>query len=330
MFDAQWARYLLAVCIVSTWKGFQMCRLMYLPPNCGVQRKALVKLFTWLVKRGGGDGNGVGAVWVRPDRQTLIYKGLKIPPAKIANMAHSWNVQGAHVVLHTRNATSGGVTDPNCQPFKARNTLLAQNGIWGQGTGIAAIFEKDDSDTGAFARMWRQKGLRWIKRNGLYPPSGVWLLIGRRRQVVLVPDSWFTIEYDRTTGIWASEFPWNQKCWDCYEVAPGEYTLRSEGGDPQRKSWAEIQYGSRSAYTGYAGFSGASDGNTVDGNKRADEFTGGTELSIYETAAEELTRLHRSQGGIVDGTAHLRAAEEKRQGIDDDMDAPTQIGVTDV
>jgi len=285
-----------------------MCRLIYMPPNCDVKRKVLVKLYTWLVKRGGGDGNGVGAVWSRPDRQTLVYKGLKIPPSKVANMAYSWNEQGAHVVLHTRHATSGHRSDENCQPFKARNTLIAQNGVWVEGCGIAAVYNQGDSDTGAFARMWRQKGLRYIKRADLYPPSGVWLLIGRRKQVVIVPESWFTVEFDRNTGIWASEFPWNQEQWDSFEVASGEYTL-ADGAKPERRSWLTKYKTTQPTRTvGYLGGNYANSSVTNDGNTRAMKTT----KFLAECAADDAEIRDR--------------LADAQQGIDDDMDAPNKIG----
>lgn len=225
-----------------------MCRLLYIPPQSGISRKALCRLCEYLETACGGDGNGAAAV--KRGTQAQLYKGAKVPAHKLGAMLWAWSQDGYHGVFHTRKATHGSISDDNCQPFIARGTALAHNGIWQDGATIGAAMLPDYSDSRVLAHLWHERGPKWLREEStLWPPSGVWLFVGIKSQRVRVPSGMFSdMSYDPRSGVWASQFPKCKPFKSAYDVASGTHALHVRGG--KAKAPAAASYGfATAAYT---------------------------------------------------------------------------------
>lgn len=221
-----------------------MCRLCFIPNTAKITRKQIRGLFEYLESQMGGDGNGVAAVFPNPSpSRSLCYKGTDVAALKAADIAYGWHGKGAHVVFHTRISTCGKVSDANCQPFLAGPYVIAHNGMWSEGVAIAASRNRGESDSRAFAVMCRKHGLAFFNDNNLWPPTGVWLFIGKKWQRVLVPYWAPEIMFDPVTAIWASAFPCCSPWREAYDVDQGYHDLIREDAGPVECKRTKLGYG---------------------------------------------------------------------------------------
>lgn len=209
-----------------------MCRLAYIPGNSPVKKKQLVTLFNELEKSCGGDGNGYAVV---QNGKPIIRKALNLTCESIVDDVFTYIKAGHSVYFHTRKVSIGWKSDHQCHPFKMDGFyfrgVLCHNGTWGDG-GVLAKYFKTGSDTATLAHMIGKMGIRGLKKQQLWPKSGVFLIHGckpgniPRNKVHLISGD---LQYCPISKIWASEFPTS---WDnyneTYDVKEGIHDLDIE------------------------------------------------------------------------------------------------------
>lgn len=98
-----------------------MCRILICPPSFIEE-----SLLDFLEKRGGGHGNGIA---IPKDREIKIIKGLNLPIKEIVKL--SQNCNSTQVLFHTRLASTGVISNGNCQPFEINKRVsFCHNGTW--------------------------------------------------------------------------------------------------------------------------------------------------------------------------------------------------------
>ncbi len=101
-----------------------MCGIAYISKPYNINKETIKTLLSYLEKKRGGDGWGV--CWFE-NGKPFVYKGVKLTIDEIMNLIELAKPDTG-ILLHTRMASVGKISDENCHPFLFGNSFVVNNG----------------------------------------------------------------------------------------------------------------------------------------------------------------------------------------------------------
>ena len=153
-----------------------MCRIA-IGPLDSFSRKELTRIFNYLEKSNGGDGNGV---WI----EGKVEKGLKLTPALIAaKIYNAGKKRKGRFVFHTRLRSVGKVENAALHPLETGSGFLVQNGTF---TSWRSYYRGSaTTDTMALAELVGEKGLGVLKSSAV-SNAGVFVHMGQDNEIIVL------------------------------------------------------------------------------------------------------------------------------------------------
>lgn len=153
-----------------------MCRIA-IGPFDQFSKKELTRIFAYLEKSNGGDGNGI---WV----EGAVEKDLKMTPAlAAARVKQLGKEKKGKFVFHTRLRSVGKVENSALHPLRAGQGWLVQNGTF---SSWRSYYRGDaTTDTMALAQLVAEQGVGVLKSSAV-SDAGVFVYMDKDNQVFVL------------------------------------------------------------------------------------------------------------------------------------------------